>query len=121
MAIETEPGTIQQSGGGHPAGPGGERPWWSRPGIHTALIGAAAGYAFGHWLGNYFAVPTPTSTATYQQVGFADANDFAIVLGFAFMVIGWLAGLGVFNDLAGSMTAKREKQRGGRLKFSVSA
>ena len=107
MAIETEPGTIQQSGGGHSAGPGGERPWWSRPGIHTALIGAAAGYAFGHWLGNYFAVPTPTSTATYQQVGFADANDFAIVLGFAFMVIGWLAGLGVFNDLAGSMIGRR--------------
>jgi cytochrome c oxidase subunit 1 len=107
MAIETEPGTIQQSGGGHPAGSGGERPWWSRPGIHTAMIGAVLGYAFGHWLGNYIAVPTATSTATYQQVGFADANDFAIVLGYVFLVIGWLAGLGVFNDLGYSMLGRR--------------
>src|ERR1022692_4183737 len=102
MAIETEPGTIQQSGGGHPAGSGGEHPWWSRPGIHTAMIGAVLGYAFGHWLGNYIAVPTATSTATYQQVGFADANDFAIVLGYVFLVIGWPAGLGGLDHLGGS-------------------
>src|ERR1022692_342221 len=99
MAIETEPGTIQHSGGGEPPGPGGTRAWWMRPGIHTAAIGAVLGYAFGHWLGNYYAVPGPGSPAEYQQIGTADANDFAIVLGYLFAVIGWLVGLGVFNDV----------------------
>jgi cytochrome c oxidase subunit 1 len=98
MAIETEPGTSQQSGG-QAAGGTPARPWWMRPGWHVGLIGAIIGYAFGHWLGNYWAVPTATSPATYQQIGTADANDFAIVLGYVFMVLGWLLGLGVFNDL----------------------
>jgi len=77
-----------------------------RLGFHTAVIGAVLGYLFGHWLGNYYAVPGPGSPATYQQVGFADANDFAIVLGYLFMVIGWLAGLGVFNDLGRQMVGR---------------
>ncbi|HYK33985.1 MAG TPA: cbb3-type cytochrome c oxidase subunit I, partial [Streptosporangiaceae bacterium] len=64
------------------------------------------GYVFGHWLGNYWAVPTPTSPATYQQIGTADANDFAIVLGFLFMVIGWVIGLGFFNDLVRMMLGR---------------
>jgi len=60
--------------------------------MHTAIIGAVAGYAFGHWLGNVIA-------AGYQQIGTADANDTAIVLGYLFLVLGWLIGLGVFTDL----------------------
>src|SRR5215471_19978089 len=72
------------------------RDWWARPGIHTAIIGAVVGYAFGHWLGNVIA-------AGYQQIGTADANDTAIVLGYLFLVLGWLIGLGVFNDLVRMM------------------
>ncbi|HXP19247.1 MAG TPA: cbb3-type cytochrome c oxidase subunit I, partial [Streptosporangiaceae bacterium] len=99
MAIETEPGTIQVPGGGGP-GPGhGERSWWMRPGVHTALIGAVLGYLLGHWLGNLIA-------SGYQQVGTADANDTAIVLGYVFMVLGWLAGLGVFNDVLRQMAGR---------------
>ncbi len=99
MAIETEPGTIKQPGGGAPAGERSARAWWMRPAIHTGLLGAVVGYIFGHWLGNYWASPGVGSPAQYQQIPTADANDFAIVLGYTFMVLGWLIGLGVFNDL----------------------
>jgi cytochrome c oxidase subunit I len=106
MAIETEPGTTQQPGGGAPAGEPRSRAWWMRPAIHTGVIGAVAGYAFGHWLGNYWATPTPTSPANYQQVVHANQNDIAIVLGYTFMVIGWLIGLGFFNDLVRQMIGR---------------
>ena len=36
----------------------------------------------------------------------SDTNDVAIVLGYAFGVIGWVAGLGVFNDLGRLMLGK---------------
>src|SRR6202043_799617 len=42
----------------------------------------------------------------YSPPARADANDVAIVLGYAFAVIGWLAGLGVFNGLFGLMLGK---------------
>ncbi len=100
MAIETEPGTTQQPGGSGPGGARPARPWWMRPAVHTAIIGAVLGYAFGHWLGNVIA-------SGYQQVAHANANDTALVLGYTFMIIGWLAGLGVFNDLFRQMTGRR--------------
>jgi cytochrome c oxidase subunit I len=93
MAIETEPGTAQRPGGGEPVGGGRTtRAWWARFGMHTGVIGAVLGYAFGHWLGNVIA-------SGYQQISTSDANDTAIVLGYIFLVLGWLIGLGVFNDL----------------------
>jgi cytochrome c oxidase subunit 1 len=110
MAIETDPGTVQVPGGGDPVVRYGTRSAWLRPGVHTALVGAVLGYLFGHWLGNYFAVPTPDALSTsvgYQQIAASDSNDFAIVGGFIFMVLGWLIGLGVFNDLARQMTGRR--------------
>ena len=100
MAVETEPGTAQQPGGAGPGSAKDARPWWMRPAIHTAIIGAVLGYALGHWLGNLIA-------GGYQQVSHADANDTAVVLGFTFMIIGWLIGLGVFNDLVGQMMGRR--------------
>src|SRR6185437_5871700 len=106
MAIETEPGTSTQPGGGVPAGEPAVRAWWTRPAIHTGLIGAVIGYAFGHWLGNYWASPGVGSPAQYQQIPTADANDFAIVLGYTFMVVGWLIGLGFFNDLVLAMLGR---------------
>ena len=71
------------------------------PGIHTALIGAVIGYALGHWLGNYM---TPSFVATGG--GAPDGNDTAIVLGYAFLILGWLIGLGVFNDLVRQMLGR---------------
>ena len=45
MAIETQPERAQGSGGGQPAAGGSPRPWWQRPAIHTALVGAVIGQA----------------------------------------------------------------------------
>jgi cytochrome c oxidase subunit 1 len=106
MAIDTQPGTVHQPGGGAPADTRPTRAWWMRPGFHTGIIGGIAGYAFGHWLGNLIAVPSATSPATFQQIGTSDDNDFAIVLGFLFLVIGWLIGLGIFSDLLRSITGR---------------
>ncbi len=104
MAIETEPGTSGRTGGGEPAGQPAARPWWMRPGILAGIVGAVAGYAFGHWLGNLI-------TSGYPQAatggGSADSNDTPIVLGYLFLVIGWLIGLGVFNDLVKQVTGRR--------------
>ncbi len=99
MAIETQPESAQAPGGHEPGGTAKRRSWWLRPAWHTAIIGAIIGYAFGHWLGNFIG-------AGYQQVASSDDNDFAIVLGYAFLVIGWLIGLGVFNDLIRQMLGK---------------
>jgi cytochrome c oxidase subunit I len=104
MAIETEPGTTQQPGGADPSAPGPVRAWWMRPAVHTAIIGAVIGYVFGHWLGNLI-------DSGYPQIlpggGQPDTNDISIALGYLFMVIGWLAGLGIFNDLINQMRGKR--------------
>ncbi len=104
MAIETEPGTSGRTGGGEPAAQPAARPWWMRPAIHTAIIGAVAGYVFGHWLGNLI-------TSGYPQAatggGSPDTNDTPIVLGYMFLVIGWLIGLGCFNDLVNAMRGRR--------------
>src|SRR5712691_3454196 len=104
MAIETEPGTSGRTGGGEPTAQPAARPWWMRPAIHTAIIGAVAGYVFGHWLGNLI-------TSGYPQAatggGSPDTNDTPIVLGYMFLVIGWLIGLGCFNDLVNAMRGRR--------------
>jgi len=51
MAIDVQPGAgrIQPVSGG----PDSARPWWMKPAVHTGLIGAVAGYLFGHWLGSF--------------------------------------------------------------------
>jgi cytochrome c oxidase subunit I len=99
MAIETQPESAQVPGGREPGATPKERSWWLRPAFHTALLGAVIGYAFGHWLGNFIA-------SGYPQIAKADGNDFAIVFGYAFLVLGWLIGLGVFNDLVKQMLGK---------------
>ena len=99
MAIETQPESAQAPGGREPGGTPKQRAWWLRPAFHTALLGAVIGYIFGHWLGNFIG-------SQYQQVGTSDDNDMAIVLGFAFLTLGWLIGLGVFNDLVRQMLGR---------------
>ena len=99
MAIEIQPESAQVPGGREPAAAPKARPWWLRPAIHTALIGAIIGYVLGHLLGNVIA-------SGYQQIGFADDSDFPIVMGYLFGVVGWLIGLGVFNDVFKQMLGK---------------
>ncbi|MCW2942778.1 MAG: Cytochrome-c oxidase, partial [Actinomycetia bacterium] len=96
MAIELEPPATREPGGPAPGAGDGAGRWWMRPGVHLGLLGAVIGYALGHLFGNFLA-------SGYQQVGANDENDFAIVLGYTFGTLGWLAGLGVFNDLARQM------------------
>jgi cytochrome c oxidase subunit I len=106
MAIETQPESAQAPGGGEPGGVPKERAWWLRPAFHTGLILAVGGYLFGHWLGNAISYG-------YQQGASSDDNDFAIVLGYAFAVLGWLIGLGVFNDLVRQMLGRPIAQNHG--------
>jgi cytochrome c oxidase subunit 1 len=100
MAIEMQPGAerIQPAGPGE-GGPGSLRPWWMRPAFHTGIVGGVAGYFLGHWLGNFL-------SSSYPQNPLSDSNDVPIVLGYACATIGWLAGLGVFNDLGRLLVGK---------------
>jgi cytochrome c oxidase subunit I len=122
MAIETQPERAQGSGGGQPVGPLRERPWWQRPAIHTALVGAVVGYLLGHLLGNFLA---GAGNAQYPNIALSDSSDWPIVLGYLLAIVGWLAGLGVFNDVFrqmlgrpvnGSNTQETET-RGGLAKY----
>jgi len=103
MAIETQPERAQGSGGGQPGAAPSPRPWWWRPAIHTAIIGAVIGYLVGSFLGSYL---TGTGNGLYPNVALSDSKDWPIVLGYAFAVVGWLAGLGVFNDTFRQMVGR---------------
>ncbi len=98
MAIETQPERAQGAGGGLPAGGGGGRPWWQRPAVHTAIVGAVVGYLLGHLFGDYLTGATGAANQ-YPNTVLSDSEDWPIVLGYAFAIVGWLAGLGVFNDI----------------------
>jgi cytochrome c oxidase subunit I len=97
MAIETQPGAgrMQPVSGGPESG----RPWWMKPAVHTGIIGGVLGYILGHWLGNVLSY-------NYAQNALAGNNNIPIVLGYLLGTIGWLAGLGVFNDLGRLMIGK---------------
>jgi cytochrome c oxidase subunit I len=53
----------------------------------------------GHWLGSFLA-------GGYQQSSLNDDNDFSIVIGYLFLILGWLIGLGVFNDVVRQMLGR---------------
>jgi cytochrome c oxidase subunit 1 len=114
MAIETQPERAQGSGGGSPAHGNGGRPWWRRPAIHTAAVGAVIGYVLGHLLGNYLTGATGAATQ-YPNVALSDSEDWPIVLGYALAVVGWLAGLGVFNDVFRQILGKPANGNGNGL------
>jgi cytochrome c oxidase subunit I len=99
MAIETRPEKAHGPSGGAPASARPPRPWWRRPAIHTALAGAVVGYLVGHLLGNFLG-------SGYQQLPLSDSSDLPIVLGYLLAVIGWLGGLGVFNDLGRQLAGR---------------
>jgi cytochrome c oxidase subunit I len=103
MAIETQPERAHGAGdSGHASRR--RRPWWMRPAIHTAIVGAVIGYLVGHLLGNFLA---SSDVATeYPNLPLSDSSDWPIVLGYALAIVGWLAGLGVFNDLLRQMAGR---------------
>jgi cytochrome c oxidase subunit 1 len=102
MAIEATPGADRiQPAGGEPGGPAETRAWWRRPAAHTGLLGAIIGYLIGNWLGHLL-----QSTSGNFAQGLSDIKDWPIVLGYLFGTVGWLAGLGIFNDLGRLMIGK---------------
>jgi cytochrome c oxidase subunit I len=102
MAIETTPGADRiQPVGGEPGGPAETRAWWRRPAVHTGLLGAVIGYLIGNWLGWL----VQSTSGNFAQ-GLSDTRDWPVVLGYALGTIGWLAGLGIFNDLGRLMVGK---------------
>src|SRR6202044_2790051 len=65
--------------------------------------GAFPGYLLGHLLGNFL---TGAGTSQYQQLALSDSSDWPIVLGYVLAIVGWLIGLGVFNDLVRQMAGR---------------
>ena len=59
--------------------------------VLTAVVGAVAGYLIGHLLGAHIGTAV---TSFSDETG---QNDLALVLGYLFGVLGFFAGLGVFN------------------------
>jgi len=98
MAVKTQPERAEPTGSG-PSGPVPAGSYWRRAGVHTGVVGAVAGYLLGHWLGNFLA-------SGYAQNPLSDSNDVPIVLGYVLGTIGWLAGVGVFNDLGRMLVGK---------------
>jgi cytochrome c oxidase subunit 1 len=91
MATDTTAtAAVDQGGNAKPPDRAGERPWWRGTNVVLGLVGALVGYAVGHWLGNWIA-------SDYQQVQGMGQNDHALVLGYVFATVGWLAGIGALN------------------------
>jgi cytochrome c oxidase subunit I len=103
MAIETQPERAHGAGGsGHASRR--RRPWWMRPAIHTAIVGAVIGYLIGHVIGNF--LESSNVATEYPNLALSDSSDWPIVLGYALAIVGWVAGLGVFNDLLRQMVGR---------------
>ena len=118
MAIAAQP-QASQSGGGQAIAGRGPRPWWGRPNILWGLVGGVIGYTLGHLLGG---VLEGTGASLYPNVALSDSEDWPIVLGYVAAIIGWLGGLGVFNDLLRQMAGRpavqvEENEVGGLAKY----
>jgi cytochrome c oxidase subunit 1 len=118
MAIAAQP-QASESGGGQAIAGRGPRPWWGRPNILWGLVGGVIGYTLGHLLGGYL---TGTGNGLYPNVALSDSEDWPIVLGYVAAIIGWLAGLGVFNDILRQMVGRpavqvEENEVGGLAKY----
>jgi cytochrome c oxidase subunit 1 len=96
MALDTTDTSSREPSGFHP----GQTPLrhprtsvgsgWLRPHLGWAIVGAVVGYLFGHWLGNVIA-------GGYTVAQNSGTNNVAVVLGLAFLVVGWLTGIGALN------------------------
>src|SRR6185437_49621 len=65
------------------------------------------GYLLGHLLGNFLG-------SGYLQLSLSDNSDLPIVLGYVVAVLGWLAGLGVFNDILRQIAGRPAVEAGGQ-------
>ncbi len=70
--------------------PWAQRPGWMSQHLGTAIVVGFIGYVFGHWLGNYIA-------SGYPYIVNSGQNSIADTLALAFMVVGWLLGVGALN------------------------
>jgi cytochrome c oxidase subunit 1 len=118
MAIAAQP-QASESGGGQAIAGRGPRPWWGRPNILWGLVGGVIGYTLGHLLGGFL---EGTGASLYPNVALSDSEDWPIVLGYVAAIIGWLGGLGVFNDLLRQMAGRpavqaEESEVGGLAKY----
>ena len=100
MAIETQPESAQAPGGGDPGA--------THEG--TRLVAAPEHPHRARRRGRRL-LPRPLARQLHDRQllarwGTSDDNDMAIVLGYAFLIVGWLIGLGVFNDLVRQMLGK---------------
>ncbi len=118
MAIAAQP-QASESGGGQAIAGRGPRSWWARPNMLWGLVGGVIGYTIGHILGDYL---TGTGNGLYPNVSLSDSRDWPIVLGYAIGIVGWLAGLGVFNDILRQMAGRpavqtEENEVGGLARY----
>jgi cytochrome c oxidase subunit I len=118
MAIAAQP-QASESGGGQVIAGRNPRPWWWRPNILWGLVGGAIGYTLGHLLGDFL---TGSGNSLYPNVALSDSEDWPIVLGYVAGIVGWLAGLGVFNDILRQMAGRpavqvEENEVGGLAKY----
>jgi cytochrome c oxidase subunit 1 len=96
MAIDTRETTSPETSGTAPgdislrAARIRRVPGWLRPNLLWALAGFVIGYVVGFWAGDFIAGAYPVAVNS-------GTNNVAVVLGLTFGVIGWLAGIGVFN------------------------
>src|ERR1039457_4136151 len=82
---------AEHSGATPPPRPRTRRsPRWLGPHLGRALVGAVAGYALGHFLGNSIA-------SGYINVQGNGQNDVATVLALSIGVVGWVAGAGMLD------------------------
>ncbi len=103
MAIEATPGADRiQPVGGEPGGPARVKAWWQKPAVHTGLLGAIIGFL----IGNNLLGPLIQSTSSGFAQGLSDTRDWPVVLGYLFGTVGWLAGMGIFNDIFRMMAGK---------------
>ncbi|MGC8510191.1 MAG: cytochrome c oxidase subunit I [Acidimicrobiales bacterium] len=73
-----------------PRTPWAQRPGWMSQHLGTAIVVGFLGYVFGHWLGNYI-------SSGYPYIVNSGQNSIADTLALAFMVVGWLLGVGALN------------------------
>ncbi len=72
------------------AKPASGRSGWMSQHLGTAILGGFLGYLLGHWFGNYI-------SSGYPYIANSGQNSIADTLGLAFMVLGWLIGIGALN------------------------
>jgi cytochrome c oxidase subunit 1 len=99
MAIQDLAGTAHPGEAPLHAPIADQRSDWLRPNVIWAVVGAVIGYVFGHWFGDWLYGANPTAVNT-------GSNNVAIAFALAFMVLGWLIGIGALTYPAAKLIGK---------------